>query len=287
MHQCRDAPPEEQRPEDVARIPRPQIHRREREHEHEQLPEATRRPRHIRRRRGNHRGGDRETHQRELRRLAEARDLVERLRQRLLVDQLGHRPGHERREHPRDREIASQPPATADECSRGDHQDRPERPRPVQRLEERLQVVREAVEEPEQVLIRVAGIVVVCDQQYEGDDRDRDPHPVARTTPIRLLRRRPERMRRHAPQPFANTIRPALDAATLRGLADTRARAHVALRRCRRIWTYRTARHVTDSGVFRGSGCWWGSSPVNASERRARKAAARRPALSARSWAVS
>ena len=288
MYQRGHTPPQEQRSEDVARIPRSQIHRREREHEHEQLAEATRRPRHIRRRCGNYRGGDRETHQRELRRLAEARDLIEGLRQRLLVDELGHRPGHDCGKHPCDREVARQSPATADECGRGDDQDRPERPRPVQRLEEGLEVVGETVEEPEQVLIRVARIVVIGDHHHEGEDRHRDPHPVARTTPVRLLRRRTERMRGQAPEAFAGTIGASLVARVpLRRGADTFAGAHIALPRARRPCSSRIAAHTTDSDFFWGAGCSWGSSRVNPREMRARSAAPRRPALSARSWAVS
>ena len=127
--------------------------------EHDPLPDATRRPREVRRGDGDHRHRHRDAHQREARDVGEVEGHLERVREVGPVDEHPDQAA----EHPRQRagggDVARQAP-TLHEDQRERHQcERPERQQVVEDEDEGVGVVGQQPEEAGEGALRGAGVV--------------------------------------------------------------------------------------------------------------------------------
>ena len=145
---------------------------------------------------GHHHG---QSHQGEARRVAEPSDHLEAATEAVLLDdECAEDPPDHPGEAAGDREVTREAPTVVEQRRGHDEGHRPEGAEPVERHEQRLQPVRQGVEELEDALLGRRDVAGVLGEEDHHHDGDAEAHHVAGAAAVRLLGRRPEGVHAHA-----------------------------------------------------------------------------------------
>ena len=157
VHECRERPPERDRGERAVGQRGAEVERRDRDEQHEQLPQPPHRAGQVGRRDRDHGDDHRQAHGRERRRVVRRRASTTSsvcFRLAFSTTMAPIDPTEHPRQHAADGQVAGQPPAAGHQRSHDHQSERPQRAERVQETEERLELVRQAVQRREQVAAR-------------------------------------------------------------------------------------------------------------------------------------
>ena len=178
MDERGDTPTEHDRSHDIGRLRPPEVHRRDREQEHDPLPHPSGRSCEIRRGDGDHRDRHRDAHQRELGDIRQVEGDRECVREIGLLDEPRDQTAHDPGQRASRRDVACQAPAVHEEQRESDEPERPQREEVVEDEDEAVGVVGQQAEEPGERPLGRGGVVRVEREQREENDRNDDPNRV-------------------------------------------------------------------------------------------------------------